>query len=91
MDCNDPMKLVVWILLILLIILHQDVWYWDDAELIFGFCPKGLAYHIAISLAASVVWLLATKFAWPTTLVSLDSDVDSPQSSVTAQDGGAKI
>ncbi len=85
------MKIVVWVLLILLIVLHQDIWFWDDAELILGFCPKGLAYHIAISLAASIVWLLATKFAWPTTFVSLDGDDDSPQGSVNSQDGGATV
>lgn len=59
------MKLVVWILLLLLIILHQDFWFWTDDTLVAGFLPIGLAYHVGLSLAASVVWWLATRYAWP--------------------------
>ena len=34
-------------------ILHQDVWFWDDRSLVFGFLPIGLAYHVAFSIAAT--------------------------------------
>lgn len=49
----------------MLVVLHQDLWNWDNDRLVFGFVPVTLAYHGAISIAASVVWFLATKFAWP--------------------------
>lgn len=59
------MKHIVWILLLLLIVLHQDFWFWTDDTLVAGFMPIGLAYHVGLSLAASVVWWLATRYAWP--------------------------
>jgi hypothetical protein len=60
------MKHIVWILVVLLIVLHQDTWLWDDDSLLLGFLPMGMAYHIGISIAASIVWLLAVRYAWPT-------------------------
>jgi hypothetical protein len=58
-------KYVIWSLVVLLLILHQDNWYWEDGRLLFGFLPIGLAWHIGISIAASIIWYLATIFAWP--------------------------
>jgi hypothetical protein len=55
----------VWALVGLLIVAHQDVWFWDDARLVFGFLPITLAYHAGISLAAAGTWYLATLFCWP--------------------------
>ncbi len=53
----------------LLYVLHQDVWFWDDARpLVFGFLPIGLFYHAAFTVAtAGVLWLLV-KVAWPSHL-----------------------
>lgn len=62
------MKYVVWILVALLLILHQDNWFWDDKTMVFGFLPVGLVWHIGISIAASIIWFLATQFAWPSKL-----------------------
>lgn len=59
------MQKLVWALVVLLIILHQDNWFWEDDTLILGFMPIGLAYHAAISIAASITWLMAVKFCWP--------------------------
>jgi len=55
----------VWALVALLIIAHQDIWFWDDTTLVWGFLPIGLAYHAGISLAAATTWFLATRFCWP--------------------------
>ena len=52
-------------LVVLLVILHQDNWNWDNNTLVFGFIPMGLFYHACISIAASATWWLATKIAWP--------------------------
>ncbi len=68
------MKYVVWGLVVLLIILHQDVWLWDNDTLVFGFMPITLLYHACISMAAGFTWFLATKFAWPTILADDSTD-----------------
>ncbi|MDB4639998.1 DUF3311 domain-containing protein [Pirellulaceae bacterium] len=59
------MKNVVWGLVILLIILHQDFWFWENDYAVFGFIPMGLFYHAMISVGAGITWYLATVFAWP--------------------------
>ena len=56
---------LIYIALILLAVLHQDYWLWDDATLVFGFMPIGLAYHTAYCIVAAGLWYLATKYAWP--------------------------
>ncbi len=48
-----------------LYLLHQDFWFWDQARLVLGFLPVGLAYHGAYCIAvAGLMWALTT-FAWP--------------------------
>ena len=59
------MKWLVWGLVVFLLIVHQDNWFWDDRTLVFGFMPIGLLYHAGISVAAAGTWFLATKLAWP--------------------------
>lgn len=59
------MKNLVWGLVILLVILHQDIWFWYDDSSVMGFIPIGLFYHALISVGAGVTWYLATVFAWP--------------------------
>ncbi len=50
---------------IALYLLHQDVWFWRDARLVFGVMPMGLFYHAVYCLACAVLmWALVT-FAWP--------------------------
>ena len=51
---------------IFLAIIHQDLWWWDDRTLVFGFMPIGLAYHALFSCMAAVLWAVAIKVAWPT-------------------------
>ncbi len=76
------MKYVVWGLILLLVVLHQDVWFWDDATLVFGFMPITLLYHAMISLAAGFTWWLATKYAWPDEL-----EAEAPASDATGDAG----
>lgn len=63
------MKALVWGLVVLLIVIHQDVWFWSDDTLLFGFMPVGLFYHACISLGAGFTWFLATQFAWPEEMI----------------------
>ena len=73
------MKYAVWGLVVLLIILHQDNWFWDDDTLIGGFMPITLLYHAGISVAAGIAWFLGILFAWPTGL-----DEHSPEQGAEA-------
>lgn len=80
------MNKVVWGLVVLLILLHQDIWFWDNRTLLFGFMPIGLAYHLGISLAAAFTWYLATVYCWPDEL-----EETSPVNSANElQSGGAE-
>lgn len=63
-------RLIVYILLVLLFLLHQDFWLWENGTLVLGFIPVGLAYHIVFSLLSALVWFLAIRFAWPADLES---------------------
>ena len=52
--------------ILLLYLLHQDLWFWDRARpLVFGFLPVGLAYHGAYCLAVAALMYALTRFAWP--------------------------
>ncbi len=64
-DVASMMKYFVWSLILALVVLHQDLWNWNNDRLVVGFIPLTLAYHAGLSVAASVVWFLAVKFAWP--------------------------
>ena len=59
------MRYVIWFLVLVLAIIHQDFWNWNDRTLVLGFMPIGLFYHACISVGAGVVWFLACQFAWP--------------------------
>jgi len=63
---NNQGKYLVAGLVILLVILHQDIWFWESHEPVFGFMPVALLWHAGISVAASITWFIATKIAWPT-------------------------
>ncbi|TWT87775.1 DUF3311 domain-containing protein [Neorhodopirellula pilleata] len=67
-------------LVVLLLVLHQDNWFWLDGRLVFGFIPIGLFWHACISIGASLTWFLATRFAWP-----LDTPLDVPAGSSTTK------
>lgn len=62
------MKIFIACFIGLLFILRHDFWWWDDKSVVGGFLPIGLAWQIAITLAAGIGWWLATKFCWPAEL-----------------------
>ena len=82
------MRMILIFLVVMLAILHQDVWWWDDPTLVFGFMPIGLAYHALYSVLAACVWALAVKFAWPTHLESYaEGGEDAPADSADSAEG----
>lgn len=53
---------------LVLYVLHQDIWFWRSSYLVFGFIPIGLFYQGCFSVAAALLmWLLVT-YAWPSHL-----------------------
>jgi len=73
------MKYVVWSLVVALIVLHQDFWNWDNANLVFGFVPVTLFYQVCISLGAGFTWFLAVQFAWPEELEYIEQQLEEKQ------------
>lgn len=74
-------KHLIWILVALLAILHQDFWWWDDGRpLVLGFVPIGLFYHALFSVAASCLWAAAVCWAWPRELEAWADEAHGGQS-----------
>ena len=73
-------------LIVMLAVLHQDVWLWSNDDLVFGFMPIGLAYHAGFSIVAACLWALMVKFAWPTELERWAEQGDAPRTN-PATDG----
>jgi hypothetical protein len=64
-------------LVLAVFLLHQDTWNWTKADpLILGFLPVGLAYHAAYSVLAAPVMLVLVKFAWPSGLDRIESELE---------------
>jgi hypothetical protein len=70
------MKKILYVALVALYLLHNDLWYWNDGRLVFG-VPIGLAYHIAFCISASVLLFLLVHYAWPSHL-----EVEKPSEEV---------
>lgn len=62
---NRKGPMIIATLVVTLVVLHQDNWFWEDGTLVFGLLPIGLFWHACLSVAASLTWALATKIAWP--------------------------
>lgn len=56
-----------------LLVLHQDTWLRDDATLVFGFLPAGLAWHAGYSVACAVYWWFVAREVLPVTPERNDS------------------
>ena len=70
---------VIIVVFVVFAILHQDAWNWDNANLVCGLLPAGLAYHAAYSLVAAVFWAMVIKFAWPSALEAWANESDDEQ------------
>jgi len=59
------MKWFIYSLVLILAVLHQDCWLWDNTTLLFEFFPIGLAYHVLYSILAALLGVAAIRFVWP--------------------------
>lgn len=64
-DSSRSPRYLIWGSIVLLAILHQDFWWWGSTQLVLGWLPISLAFHIGLSLAAAGVWMLAIHYCWP--------------------------
>ena len=72
------MKRLVYVMIVLLALFHQDFWWWDRIDpLVFGFIPIGLAYQAGVSVVAAILWAMAVRYCWP---AGLEGDTDSASS-----------
>ena len=55
---------LLYIALIAIFVLRNDLWWWHDARRFLGM-PVGLTYHVALCLAATVVLALLARRTWP--------------------------
>ena len=78
------MRIAIWVLVLILLIIHQDFWFWEDGTLVFGFMPVGLFYHACISLAAGCVWFMACQYAWP------EPEDEAEHEAAIASEGGSQ-
>ncbi len=87
------MRKLIYGLVILLAILHQDFWWWDNKALVFGFMPLGLFYHTVFSCLAALVWFGATKLAWPSEIeawAEAPDDAPPPAPTIVPGSGSAQ-
>ena len=61
---HGPTRGLLYAGLFVLYLLHNDLWYWNDARLVLGL-PIGLLYHFGFCIAASGLLYLLVKYAWP--------------------------
>jgi hypothetical protein len=72
-------KLLLFLMIAAVYVLHQDFWNWKDSDLVFGFLPVGLAYHAGYSVLAAIMMAVLVKFAWPAHLEQTESQDKKPE------------
>lgn len=65
--------------LVVLVLLHQDFWWWSRPVVVFGFLPASLAYHAVYCIVAAALWWVAAVWAWP-------EDVETTADSAVAEE-----
>ena len=58
-------KWLVGLILVLLLVAHQDYWQWDRYELVYGFLPYNMAWHMGLSLVTALAWIVVCIWFWP--------------------------
>ena len=57
---KNPVRGLLYCLLVLLFLLHNDFWFWEAPQLVLG-VPVGLLYHIGFCLVAMVLMAAFVK------------------------------
>ncbi len=56
-------KIVLYSLLVLLFVLHNDFWLWDNPQIVLGI-PVGLLYHIVYCFVATILMAIIVKYTF---------------------------
>jgi hypothetical protein len=67
-------KVLVFLAVPVLYLLHQDFWNWDNRSIALGM-PIGLTYQVLYCVAASLLMFCLVRFAWPAHLEVEASDM----------------
>lgn len=60
---KTTLRWVLYSLLLVLFILHNDFWFWGTPQIVLGL-PVGLLYHIVFCFVASLLMFSLVKFVW---------------------------
>lgn len=66
---DTTIRWILYAVLFLLFVLHNDLWLWNDATIVMGM-PIGFLYHVLYCFAVSGAMYLLLKYAWPADLTS---------------------
>ena len=80
------MKALFVVLVLIVIVLHQDTWLWTNKTLVFGFLPAGLAYHAGYSILAALTMALLVRYLWPAHLEEADAITTPPENVATVDE-----
>ena len=56
-------RTLVYAALLILYLLHNDLWLWNDGRLWRGL-PAGMLYHIGYCFAVSLLMAVIVRYAW---------------------------
>lgn len=59
------LKILLYGLLVLLFVMHNDFWLWDNAQIVLGI-PVGLLYHIVYCFIATILMAIIVKYTLKT-------------------------
>ena len=54
---------ILYVLLVVLFILHNDYWFWQTPQMVLGL-PIGILYHILYCIVASLLMFSLVKYTW---------------------------
>jgi hypothetical protein len=66
--------LAIYVALVALYLLHNDLWLWNDSRLVLGL-PIGLVYHVAFCFATAAVLGVLVVRVWPPWSGAPDADL----------------
>jgi hypothetical protein len=76
------------VVVLVVYLLHQDVWFWTRATpIVFGVLPIGLFYHVVYTVGVSLLlWWLVRSF-WPAHLESGPPHAPDPDQAARPRQG----
>ncbi len=60
---KNSLRWVLYSLLAILFILHNDYWFWQTPQMVLGL-PIGILYHIMYCFVASLIMFSLVKYTW---------------------------